>query len=530
MKSASALLIGFWILACSGDPVRQSLIEVPAPPGLEEMDSPVQEQYRQRRDALQAALDDRGLSAEDLAGTYGELGMWYHAYRMPDGAKAAYRNALRLAPNGRWAYYLGRLQVVWGEDDEARGSFEVTVEHNPGYVPALVGAADLELRRGEIETARALYERALERAPDCARALAGLGEIALESGDPATAADYLERARLQQPEATTLLQPLGLAYRGLGDRERAREYLERAPAPMKEQVGVTVQDPWLHQVHELRRDGRHYAQKALAAMKAGRLPAAVEGFRKALESDPDRLETRINLGIALRRSGWHRQALAEFREVLARDPEHAGAHSQTAITLEREGDFEKAEQHLRAALEADPDFKEVHVKLGRYLQSQGKPEESLRHVDRVLELDPQHAPAHFVRATSLLRLARFEETRDALEKAVEQLPEAGELRRLLVRLLATVPAVRDGRRAVELAKALEKPSVSLAEAETMAMAHAAAGDFSRAVAWQEAALAAVGSRAPWVAERLDFYRRGQPCPRPRDRRERPLKVRVTAPK
>jgi hypothetical protein len=84
------------------------------------------------------------------------------------------------------------------------------------------------------------------------------------------------------------------------------------------------------------------------------------------------------------------------------------------------------------------------------------------------------------------------------------------LQHLLARLLAAAPdaAVRDGRRALDLALALHRVAPAVAAAETVAMAYAEVGDFTQALAWQEHAQSAGADRVLGGA-RLDLYRSRQ---------------------
>ena len=91
----------------------------------------------------------------------------------------------------------------------------------------------------------------------------------------------------------------------------------------------------------------------------------------------------------------------------------------------------------------------------------------------------------------------------------------------MARLLATVPdeSVRDGDRALVLAKEVFGLAVNADHAETLAMAWAELGDFDTAIQWQERALELLSEggdpgQASAARLRLEQYQNGQACREP----------------
>ncbi|MEM1176840.1 MAG: hypothetical protein AAGM22_00730 [Acidobacteriota bacterium] len=85
-----------------------SISPVPEPPNLASVDEEVREQYRN----LRARLDglDADAPAAERAAAHGDLGLWFHAYRLSEAAELAYGNALQLEPDSaRWSYLGGGL-------------------------------------------------------------------------------------------------------------------------------------------------------------------------------------------------------------------------------------------------------------------------------------------------------------------------------------------------------------------------------------------------------------------------------------
>ena len=90
----------------------------------------------------------------------------------------------------------------------------------------------------------------------------------------------------------------------------------------------------------------------------------------------------------------------------------------------------------------------------------------------------------------LVRLGRYQEARDRLERDVKAFPEQLGFAHALARLLAAAPddRVRNGARAHAMVMELLKNQRTPALAETMAMAQAELGRFKDAVEWQRTAI------------------------------------------
>ncbi len=115
-------------------------------------------------------------------------------------------------------------------------------------------------------------------------------------------------------------------------------------------------------------------------------------------------------------------------------------------------------------------------------------------------------------------MGRYQAARKELEDALSLLPESGLIAHALARLLAAVPdlEVRDGARALQLAQLVFQAQPSSRHAETLAQAHAEAGQCSQAAEWQRKVLEALASSVDPETlqakqEVLSAYEAGPPC-------------------
>jgi tetratricopeptide (TPR) repeat protein len=258
---------------------------------------------------------------------------------------------------------------------------------------------------------------------------------------------------------------------------------------------INSQTLWTHTLAHTRDNCLAHNSLGTVFAEEGKLDEAIGHFRHALQLYPDYEEANNNLGNALREQGYLDDAITYLQHVLRLNPDSAAAHNNLGIAMAQQGNIETAIAHFQHALQINPDNAETH--------------NNLNIANRVLTLNRQ--------GSVLVSQGRFAEAIRCWEQALAVSPGYPEAKNNLARLLATAPdpALRDGRRAVELALAAIRFSedVRAAYLDTLAAAYAEAGQFSEAVATARNALqAATGQEAlaAGIRERLDLYQAG--CP------------------
>ena len=126
----------------------------------------------------------------------------------------------------------------------------------------------------------------------------------------------------------------------------------------------------LEQSNEPRLGRVHSFQLARLLEQRGRLEAAIDADRKAIECRPQLVP----------------------------------AIASSAALQNRLGMPAEAETAYRRAIELQPDSAELHTSLGKMLANGGRHEEAITQFDRALQQEPAHAPTHVSRALSLLHL------------------------------------------------------------------------------------------------------------------------------
>jgi tetratricopeptide (TPR) repeat protein len=507
-------------LAAACAPPSPVLEPVSLPANLEAMDAPVARQYRTAFERLERARATATLQPRSLGEAYGRIGMLFHAYQEWDRAVPAYRNAEALDPAAfRWPYYRALVEQKRGDLGAAASAVARAQEIDPGYFAARLVAAEIELERGAIDVAEGAFVELLEGDPGLVAAWVGRAKIALARRSPDLALGYLREALAREPERTEILYLIGQAYAARGDRETAKRYLAAVPRRNIMREPLQAGDTLRAELSGLAIGSRsHTREGVLAAVRESYELALVE-FEQALRVAPGLTTALFGKALVFYQQKDHARARRQLEALLAEHPDHVNGLELLGSLELAEGNLEAAERLLRRALELDPLAERSHYELGELLRRTHRPADALDHYERALQTAPAMAEAHFGRCVSLLALGREEEAGAALARSRRALPASRALALLEARWLAASPLARerDSAAALGALRQLATAGVELSLAESVAMAHAAAGDFAAAGRWQRAVLDALASSAvgaPWVAERLHRYRSGRAAPTP----------------
>jgi tetratricopeptide (TPR) repeat protein len=198
---------------------------------------------------------------------------------------------------------------------------------------------------------------------------------------------------------------------------------------------------------------------AVLYMELNRPAEAAAHFAAALHSKPDSAPAHFNYGTALGAAGRLDDAVAEYQRALQLRPEYAVAHNNLGTTLLQLGRPQQALSAFREASRIDPRLAEAHLNVGLISRAIGDHAEAALRFRRAVDLNAQWVTAIASLASVLAA---------APDAAVRNPPEAVRL----AEQAATLTLRRDGN-----------------TLDVLAVAYAAAGDFERALAVIDEALA-----------------------------------------
>jgi Flp pilus assembly protein TadD len=222
-------------------------------------------------------------------------------------------------------------------------------------------------------------------------------------------------------------------------------------------------------------------------------------FRLSLQREPDDVFAHDALGVAFVQTGRLDEAMEQFERSVEVDAGDLSAHNNLANLLVRKGRWDEAISHLRKILEIQPSDAESRSHLEEALMRTGRLDEAIGQYEKSVELAPNNAEVRKELGDALLRRGRLAEAVMQYGKSSELAPQDVGILNRLAWVLATCPdvAIRDGRRAVELARRAEeltggKNAMALT---TLGASYAEAGEFGEAAAAARRALAIVSGQA-----------------------------------
>lgn len=299
-------------------------------------------------------------------------------------------------------------------------------------------------------------------------------------------------------------------------------------------------------------DDVSYVRAGDAFLRGDDPQGAIRHFRKALELNPRNAVAHSNLGGVLVALGSIDEGVGHLEEAIRLDPANGGPHYNLGMLRSRQGRVDEAIQHLTLAVRYRPDTADAHRTLGALLVGKRATLDGLEQLAEAARLDPRDALSRQFLGQALAEQGRVDEALSHLTEAVRLDPNSVDTRRLLGQLLflkgraaeaavhlsraielrpgdamllgdlawmlalAPSPAERNGPRAVELARrACDLTGRrEIGPLDILGMSHAAAGQFSEAIAAAEQALRLATESgqdrlAAGIVERIKLYRQGR---------------------
>lgn len=229
------------------------------------------------------------------------------------------------------AHYLGLIAHQSGEFTAAVALISSAIARQPDVPEFHVNLGNAQRRLGQTTDAMASFERALALRPDFSAALANKGLAEADAGLPTAALASLQRALAVNPALSSLRLPVARLFFATGDFAKALEFFAGS-------LGIgDPADAWVEAGNaalEMRRadtavtfyhgalaiDSQHYHALnglGVALASQGQISTAIEAFRKAVSSLPDRVPAIENLANTLKDAGLLDEAIATYRQAMA---------------------------------------------------------------------------------------------------------------------------------------------------------------------------------------------------------------------
>lgn len=178
-------------------------------------------------------------------------------------------------------------------------------------------------------------------------------------------------------------------------------------------------------------DARIEYEQGLLSADMGYPEAAAAGFRRALESNPDFLPARQDLGTALIRLEKWQEAADVLNPLTEAQPNSYLVAYLHALALENSHHSDEAEREAKRAVALNEQSPDAQTLLGITLSSRGRYDEAIAAFDRAVQLAPQSFDAQFYLGRARYARSDTAGAAAALEAAVKLRPSEPEARFLL---------------------------------------------------------------------------------------------------
>lgn len=379
MIAGALILIGLGSSGCSGEDGGESGsgagIEVPdLPDYVSGFDPSVRQLVEEAHRELRADASDPN--------RWMKLGMAFEAHSEAGQAVPLYEEALVLAPNkARWWYRLAMARQGSDQLEAALEAMDQVVALNDRYAPAHWRRGLWLLETAKEEEARASFQRSLQVDPQDPAGFIGLLQVSLRLGENEEVIRRLEGSPLLRgPNGPWASKLLGTAYQRSGREEEARVLL----ANSKEAKPV-YRDAWNSELDQYRRGLASINRQARNLIAAGQAPQAITILERAREQDGKHVPILRTLGAAYAAAGRTKDALEVLLAAADLEPENTELRIDAAWAYAMHGELQSALSEVLEILGESPENNKAHVLHAQLLMDLGRNEEAIAAFAKAME-------------------------------------------------------------------------------------------------------------------------------------------------
>ncbi len=261
-----------------------------------------------------------------------------------------------------------------------------------------------------------------------------------------------------------------------------------------------------------------YILRGLAYAAKDRLDDALADFSKAITLTPGDERAYMLRAAVYQQKKDYEKAIADYTQALNRKPEDAGLLLDRGVCYAATEMEDKALADFERAVQSEPKNARAWQLRGSLYSQMGKKEKALADFSEAIAIDANDPVSYLFRSQHYLIGNEPEKALADLDEVMRRAPDYSGASNDYAWTLATNPkdSIRNGHRAVEYAKkACHGTDYKYAPSlDTLAAAHAEAGEWDDALKWQEEAVKIAEKSNPddvkGMKERLELYKEKKP--------------------
>jgi tetratricopeptide (TPR) repeat protein len=259
-----------------------------------------------------------------------------------------------------------------------------------------------------------------------------------------------------------------------------------------------------------------YNSRGNAWRSKGEYDKAIADHSEAIRLDPKYALAYNNRGTAWQYKQDEDKALADYNEAIRLDPNDGAAYTNRGFILRDRGEYDGAVADLDNAIRLEPNDAVAYYHRGLVWRDKGEYGKAIADYSEAIRINPEFDVAYNSRGNARRLNRQFDKALADYNEATRLEPGKPNSYNDRAWLWATCPdrKYRDGKRAVASArKACELSGWKNPYFfDALAAAYAEAGDFKKAVEWQEKAMksGADGEVTKAGAEQLKLYKARKP--------------------
>lgn len=373
------------------------------------------------------ALRDNPKSPE----AWGQVGLILFANDLYPESLVWLERAERMDPSDvRWPYFLG-MALLLERPEEGLSALSRAARLAPRDPFVQLRWAEALLAADREEEADTAFQTVLRLQPDNARALLGRAQVLLRRGDIAAAIPLLEQASNHPTARKAALARLAEAYQRTSQTdlaERARQQAAETPPD------PPWSDPKIVKISGYQVSRRARLQQATALLQSDRIDEGIGALKRLLRDHPDFIEAQLALARAWILVQDFTQAEADLQKVLARDPRHPDACVLAGGLALTRGEIDQAERMYRQTLEVRPTDSVAWYNIADCRLRQNDRPAAIEALSQAVRFRPGFVGAHLRLAELFLDTQQHDRARYHLEAAAKIEPNHPRLPALKARL------------------------------------------------------------------------------------------------